>query len=175
LRTYFSNLKAGAMRRSLLLALVGLGGCAQPSGDFPSLLPRAVEGQSLAEPDRPVVVAAKDPSLDAKINAIVSSLDDAEKRFTAAAQEAEAQIAVARGVAVGSDRWLDAQVALGALDSLRGPVATAQADLEQLIIDRGAAGQPPYPALRSAADRANALSASQGKRIAALEAALGGV
>ena len=162
------------MRRTLLVLVASLGGCAQPTGEFPSLLPRAVEGQSLAEPERPVAVAAKDPSLDAKISAIVNSLDGAEKRFTTAAREAEVKVAVARGVAVGSDRWLDAQVALGALDSLRAPIATAQADLEQLIIERGAAGQPPYQALRSAADRADALSASQGKRIAALEAALGG-
>lgn len=162
------------MRRILPALLIGLSGCAQPAGDFPSLLPRAVEGQSLAEPDRPVAVATPDAALDAKIAEVTAALDDAEKRFAAAAQDAEAKIAVARGVPAGSERWLDAQAALSTLDALRAPVSSIQTDVERMIIERGAAGQPPYPALRAAADRAVALSTKQGARITALETAVGG-
>ncbi|MBB5709127.1 hypothetical protein [Sphingomonas xinjiangensis] len=162
------------MRCLLPILAIGLSGCAKNADDFPSLLPRAVEGQSLAEPERPVEIAIADSSLDKKIVAITNSLNDVERRFTAAARDAEAKVAVARGVPIGSERWLDAQVALSALDAVRAPVATARADLEQLIIERGAEGKPPYPALQSATSHADAVSAAQSRRIAAFEAALGG-
>lgn len=162
------------MRRLVPLLAIGLSACADPTGPYPSLLPRAVETQSLAEPERTAPVATADPALDAKIAETADVLNAAEKRFGAAAQEAEAKVAVARGVAAGSERWLDAQVALSTLDALRAPVATAQADLEQTIIARGGAGKPPYPALQALAQRAEALSTAQGTRIRALEGALAG-
>ena len=174
MRAIFYKPKAWGMRRLVCLLTIGLSACADPTGSFPSLLPRAVEHQSLAEPERPAVVATPDAALDAKIAEVSAGLDNAEKRFNAAAQEAEAKVAVARGLAPGSERWLDAQVALSTLDALRAPVATIQTDLEEMIIARGASGQPPYPALQTASERAGAVGAAQTKRISALEAALTG-
>ncbi|UYY58948.1 hypothetical protein [Sphingomonas sp. S2-65] len=162
------------MRRLVPLLAIGLSACADPTGPYPSLLPRAVEKQNLAEPERRAPVAVADPALDARIATISASLDDAEKRFASAARDAEAKVAVARGLAAGSERWLDAQVALSTLDALRAPVTTLQTDLETLVIERGASGQPPYPALQEAAKRADAVGAGQASRISALEAALAG-
>ena len=174
MRTISYKLKAVGMRRLVPLLAIGLSACADPTGPYPSLLPRAVEKQSLAEPVRPVPVAAADPALDARITTIGTSLDDAEKRFASAARDAEAKVAVARGLPAGSERWLDAQVALSTLDALRAPLTTLQTDLEELIIERGASGQPPYPSLQAAAKRAETIGTAQASRIKALEAALAG-
>ncbi len=160
------------MRRTLPLLALTLAGCVQGDGKYPSLLPRAIEAQSVAEPVRADPVATPDAALDARVGELSTALDTGAKSFAAAAQNAEAQIAVARGLPVGSDPWLDAQTALTGLDSVRSPVIVALGELERLAIDRGAAGRPPYPALDTAIARARTLDADQTKRVARLEAAL---
>jgi hypothetical protein len=162
------------MRSLPLLIAVALVGCTQSSTRYPSLLPRPIESQSLAEPERPAPVATPDPALDARIAEVTASLEAGNQRFTSAAQEAEAKVAVARGVPEGSEAWLDAQAALATLGALRAPTLTALADLERTVIERGQAGQPPYPALEAAVAAADAMATAQGDRINALEAALAG-
>ncbi len=164
------------MPRTPLLALIaaaGLTGCTETAHHYPSLLPRPIESQSLAEPAAsPAPVATPDAALDTRIAELVATLDKAAADFTAIAQNAEARIAVARGLPPGSDGWLDAQAALSEVGAARAPVGTTLAELERLTIDRGAAGLPPYPALDAAVARANALADAQAARNATLEAAL---
>lgn len=162
------------MRSLSLFALVALAGCTQSPDAYPSLLPRPIEKQSLAEPERPAPVATPDAALDARIAEFNASTATANQRFAAAAQDAEAKVAVARGVPEGSDAWLDAQTALSTLESLRAPLLTALSDLEEVAIERGKAGQPPYPALDSAIAAADATTTAQGERIKSIEAALSG-
>ncbi|RZM19473.1 MAG: hypothetical protein EOO88_37945, partial [Pedobacter sp.] len=146
------------MRSLVLIAAVALTGCTQSASRYPSLLPRAAESQSLAEPVRPVPVATPDAVLDQRIAELTGQLDSLGDAFNKGAQDAEAKIAVARGLPEGSERWLDAQAALSTLDTLRGPVLTALSDLEGLATERGVAGLPPYPTLDAAVARADALS-----------------
>jgi hypothetical protein len=178
LREVFHKLKHPAMRSPLLAALPALGlalaGCTQSPNAYPSLLPRPIESQSLAEPQRPAAVAARDAALDAKIAEVSAALQTGNQRFATAAQEAEAKVAVARGVPEGSSGWLDAQTALSNLESLRAPTLTILSELEALAIARGQAGQPPYPALDSAIAAGDVIATAQGDRIGALEAALAG-
>lgn len=156
-----------------LLALVlPLAGCIQSDEKYPSLLPRAIESQSTAEPERPVATIAADPALDKQVADLSVALDAAQKAFTKAAQDTEAKIAVARGLPEGSDPWLDAQVALGGLDVVRSQATDALSALETLEIERGRSGLPPYPALQAVIERATALTADQAKRIKSLETAL---
>ena len=156
----------------LLALALPLAGCIQASDKYPSLLPRAIESQSTAEPERPVPVADADPALDKQVADLSAQLDTAQRAFTKAAQDTEAKIAVARGLPEGSEPWLDAQVALGALDAVHGQTSDTLEALEAVAIERGKNGLPPYPALQAAIERANALSAEQVKRISALETAL---
>lgn len=156
----------------VLLLATGLAGCTDTSGKYPSLLPRAIEKQSLAEPERPVPVAAPDPALDKQIAGMMSAIDKASKDFTTTAQGAEARIAVARGLPQGSDGWLDAQAALSDVDAALGPVTSILADLDQLAAQRGLAGLPPYPALDAAIAKAGAIADAEAARKAALEASL---
>lgn len=155
-----------------LLLATGLAGCMETGRHYPSLLPRAIESQSLAEPERPAPVAAPDAALDTRIAALVAELDKAATDFTGIAQDAEARIAVARGLPQGSDGWLDAQAAMAQVDAARAAVGSTLAELEQMAINRGTAGQPPYPALDAAIARAGALAKAQAARNATLEAAL---
>ena len=164
------------MRAALpLFAATLIGGCTE-AGDsrYPSLLPRPIESQSLAEPVRPAPVVVPDPALDARIAEILARLDQANASFVSAAQATEATIAVSRGVPEGSEAWLEAQAALTRVDAERMPVNAALADLEELGIARAGAGLPPYPALEAAMARADALAGEQAARVTGLEAALAG-
>jgi len=165
------------MHRPLILALAlpaVLAGCTETDHRYPSLLPRAIETQSMAEPERPVAQATPDAALDARIATALATLDAASKDFTRTAQDAEARIAVARGLPEGSEGWLDAQAALTSAGAARVPASDTLADLERMAIDRGQAGEVPYPALDAAVARANAVTEAQAARIATLEAALAG-
>ncbi len=161
--------------RSLPLLAVGaalLAGCAQPATRYPSLLPRANEGLNFTEPERPVPQATPDAALDARIAALATKIDSADGEFQTAAKDAEAKVARARGQAAGTSPWLDAQTALSVLDGLRSRTAVTLADMDQLRIERAQSGQPDYPALQAAMDRAGAIVAAQESRARALEAAI---
>lgn len=162
------------MRSLLFVPVILLAGCSQATGRYPSLLPRAVEGKGFAEPVRPAPVATPDAALDSRIAEITGTLEADNIRFIAAARDAEAKVAVARGLPEGSERWLDAQAALSVLDGFRAPLESAIADLEQLASQRGVAGQPPYPALDSAIAAAGEMQTAQEARAKTLEASLSG-
>jgi hypothetical protein len=147
-------------------------GCTQTTDRYPSLLPRPIETRSDAEPERPAPVAAPDPALDAKIAELRPALDGAIKTFRAAAIEAEAKVAVARGVPSGSDAWLSAQTTLAELDAAQADAVAALSAIEAIAINRAADGQPPYPALAIVlAEGENAVTA-QSEKLAGLSAAL---
>ncbi len=152
-----------------VLALI-LSGCAPARGDFPSLLPRPIEDRSDAVAVAEPVEVAPDPTLDTRITALASDLDQADRAFADAAAAA-ARLAAAAGPA-GSDSWLAVQVALAEVDTLRTPVVAIVSQLEQLAIDRGIAGLPPYPALDSAIAAARARNEAQIERVQAIEATL---
>jgi hypothetical protein len=142
-------------------------GCTAPARG-PSLLPRAVEGRSNAEPVRPTPVATPDAALDAQIA-------ERSRAFAEAADAFERQVAalgpaIARGRAAreGSDAWIASQLALGELSQARAAVESSISALEELAIAREAARRPPYPAL----DEALAKAAARMERIAASDAAL---
>ena len=162
------------MRSLVLIAIIALAGCTESYSRYPSLLPRAAESQSMEEPVRPIAVATPDAALDKQVADLTAQLDALAAAFNKGAQDAEAKIAVARGLPEGSGPWLDAQAALSTLDTLRAPILTALSDLESLATERGVAGLPPYPALDAAVARAEALSTQQQDRSGALEAALAG-
>lgn len=162
------------MRSLLFLPVMLLAGCSQATGHYPSLLPRPVEEKGFAEPVRPAPIVTPDAALDSRIAEITGTLETDNARFTAAARDAEAKVAVARGVPEGSERWLDAQAALSVLDGFRAPLESAIADLELLASERGQAGKPPYPTLDSAIAAAEEMQRAQQARAKGLETALSG-
>ena len=153
-----------------LAVALALPGCTAPSaGRYPSLLPRAIEKRSDAEPVIEEQAVVADPALDAKIKVLVDAQAASVAGLATAAARAEQMIAAAKGAAAGSDRWIEAQSALAELDSFRADASARLSDFEQLEIERAAENMPEYPALVAARSAAEADSEEQGARIARLQ------
>ncbi|MES2044093.1 MAG: hypothetical protein V4475_09455 [Pseudomonadota bacterium] len=158
----------------LLTLTLLIGGCTgADTARYPSLLPRPIEARSDAEPTAPPPAAAvADPALDAKLAGYAAVLDKTEKAFAPAADHAEAAARAAQGQAVGSDHWLDAQTALAELDTYRSDLSAMLTDVEQLAIDRAAAGEPDYPGVEQLRDKVKAAFDAESARIGAIQAML---
>jgi hypothetical protein len=156
----------------LPVAVTTLSGCVAPAARYPSLLSRAVEQQpmaAVARPEAPAAPIAADPALDAQLAALAAALATSADAFQPATARATASTDKAKGAAIGSEAWLSAQSALGALDTLRSQSLSALSDLDRLTIDRATAGQPAYPALTAARNRAEAQLAAQQSVIDSLQ------
>jgi type IV pilus biogenesis protein CpaD/CtpE len=139
-----------ALRVPVLLAaaIAMLAGCARDNDKFPSLAPRPIEKLRFAEPDpTPPAPVEADPVLDATLATIATRLDGVTKGFAVDAAKTEAATRAAKGKAVGSDAWLDAQAALAGLDDWRAQVSSIVTDIDQLASDRAAALAPEYPTM----------------------------
>ncbi|OWK33559.1 hypothetical protein SPDO_04390 [Sphingomonas dokdonensis] len=147
-------------------------GCTTPAA-YPSLLPRAAESQALTEPApaAPTPPAA-DPALDATLADIQRTLAEQTAAFDAASGRAEAAVAAARGAPAGSETWLDAHVALAALDALRAATSELATRVDDLASERALALQPDYSALDTMADRVRVEVQRQAEQIAALQGRL---
>ena len=137
----------------LALVALSLAGCARDATVYPSLAPRTVEKLGFAEPEIAIVEAKPDPALDARILALGESLDRLAKGFSADAAKADTAANRARGKAVGSDPWLDAQTALAQLDDWRAQTSSLLTDVDTIASERAAALEPAYPALTPLRDR----------------------
>ncbi|GAA0663896.1 hypothetical protein FHT00_001167 [Sphingomonas insulae] len=157
---------------SIAVIVLSLAGCTRDTTAYPSLAPRAVEKLGFAEPEVPIVEAKPDPALDARVATLGRSLDGTSKGFAADAAKAEAAAGRARGKAVGSDAWLDAQTTLAQLDDWRAQTSALLTDADQIASDRAAALAPPYPSLASLRERIAAEAQRQSTTIDRLQAAL---
>lgn len=148
-----------------------LGGCNVPRADAPSLLPRPIETRSDAEPVR-TVEAAPDAALDAEISRRGAEFDASTTALSAAIAKSRPMIEAARGDKAGSDAWIGAQAMVTDLGTARATSDSALSDLEQLAIERAAAGLPPVPSLDARIEAGNALVARLGEAVAALQSSL---
>jgi hypothetical protein len=151
-----------AFSATLLAAL--LAGCVT-GGPFPSLAPRPDERLAIEEPVREAPVVADDPALRARIAALLAEARQGDRTFEA--DYGAAARTAARGGAVGSDSWIEAQQALSRIEAARGRTSDAVAELHQLALAR--AGQPASAADRQALDdavaEADRLVAAQQARV----------
>jgi len=160
-------------KRIALLLVLGLAGCTEAPGVYPSLALRPIESRTDAEPEVVTPVATPDPALDKKIAAIGARLTASATAFAASADTAEKAARTPAAQAVGSDEWVRAESALADLDTSRVDTLGAVTDLDQLSSDRGVIGDPPYPALDDARAKAQAQLEAQQARITAIKAILG--
>ncbi len=159
------------MNRILLSALIlSLTGCAA-AGKYPSLNPRPIEAKAaglLAEPTVPEAPLA--PATAEALSKIDAALSLAEGGVSAfdAALPATRSAAKAAG-ASGSESWINAQMAVSALEQHRSPVKSALADLGELL--RTTLSGPPGEDLARVQDAiraAEAMDAQQGEAITTL-------
>ena len=120
------------VRTTIATALaMALAGCAGQSDTYPSLAPRPIEQLSLTEPSRPrpqPVVA--DPAAIQRYAPLIEQAQTADAEFRRVLEEERAALGRGRGAAEGSDAWLASQVSLSRIETARGPVAKALADLD---------------------------------------------
>ncbi|GAA4777500.1 hypothetical protein GCM10023219_26810 [Stakelama sediminis] len=160
------------MKRACIVLIPALliGGCAASRSGYPSLLPRAVEQQSLAPPKpEPTPVVTPDMSLDDKIAALTKQFDSATDAFDNAMADARPIITAGQNVDQGSPAWLNAQQALATLDAYRAAMLEPFVALEQLAITRAQAGDQPYPKLDQAIAHAEAEDTSRTQELDTLE------
>ena len=159
------------MNRILLSALIlSLTGCAG-AGKYPSLNPRPVEAKAeglLAEPAATEVpLAPATAEARSKIDSALSLAQGGVSAFDAALP-ATRSAAKAAG-ASGSESWINAQMAVSALEQHRAPVKSALADLGELL--RTTMTSPPGEDLarvQEAIRTVEALDAQQDEAMTAL-------
>ena len=136
-----------------LWASLILGGCASTGASYPSLAIRdaeRVEG-SMDAPDGALALpspAALSGVMLQRVEQLEGRASSAHRRFQQAAPAAQRSANSARGAAVTTNAWADAQIALGDLDTIRSQTAIALADLDLMFVDatldyqeRGAIGE----------------------------------
>lgn len=181
--TPYDSIEAVTMKRTLLFrslsiaALIPLAGCATTSDDaYPDLAPRAVEGRLDTVPPEPVPLPPAPPpaaDLAGRIAQLDAQAQAAERRFAAALPVTQAAVGRARGAAVSSEAWVAAQTAISVLESERGPVSDALAEVDALLITRSDAGdRAGLDELAQLRDRLLAVVAAQQSTIDGLLAAL---
>ncbi|MBA2935917.1 hypothetical protein HZF05_17700 [Sphingomonas sp. CGMCC 1.13654] len=111
--------------------VAALAGCSAPSGSYPSLAPRPIEQVSLAEPSHPAPPATvADPAAVQHYAPLIEQARTADADFRRVLEEERGALGRGRGAAEGSDAWVAAQVSLSRIETARGPVAKALADLD---------------------------------------------
>ncbi|MBV1918899.1 MAG: hypothetical protein KUG65_12685 [Sphingomonadaceae bacterium] len=144
------------MNRSItyftLLALpLCLNACTAGNSSYPSLAIRDVERvRGTAQPVEPQSPPAPPPpvseELDVKIVRLLADAERAHKGFLAGSDSVSRTIAAARETTAPADEWVEAQVALADLQSLRSNAVIALAELDQLhAAERIAVPQSPTP------------------------------
>ncbi|KQR81236.1 hypothetical protein [Sphingomonas sp. Leaf343] len=157
----------------LVSSFVLLGACARDASVYPSLAVRPTEKVGFAEPAPPPPEPLKvDVALDAKIADLTARLAAVTSGFDRDAARAETAARAAKGRAVGSDAWLDAQTALGSLDDWRAQASGLASEAGDLATARAAALEPPYPTLDSIQHRIAAEGNRHTATIDRLQAAL---
>lgn len=129
-----------ARHLAILLAPVLLAACASTDEEYPSLAIRPAERidpdaqQPALPPPAPVPA-----DMLARAEKLKGEAEAADAGFQRLAPGVTAKAQAARGAAVASDRWADAQIALAGLDSQRSKTAGALADLDILFAERAVA------------------------------------
>lgn len=160
------------VRTALLASLLAVTACAHDDAGYPALGIRPIEKLGFAEPVVKVAVAAPDPALDARIAGFAKTLDGIASGFARDAAATEASARKARGGAVGSDAWLNAQTALAGLDDWRAQTSSLLTDIEERATDRASKLQPDYPALGALRDKVEAENDRQSTAIGRIQAML---
>lgn len=129
---------------ALSLAGLALSGCAGDQGRYPSLAIRDMEKagdqrvHGTLQPENDAELPSSPPPVPAglaeRLQLLESNARAAHRDFLAIEPTAQRRTNAARGSAAGSDNWFAAQLALAELDSARGRVMTALADLDALHV-----------------------------------------
>jgi len=121
------------------LALFALGALADSAAakPFPSLAKRPSETRDRTPPaPQAIVPAAPDPQLVAQVEGLAEQIARGEAAFRARLDTGRTAVASAERAAPSSEAWVNAQVAISALDNARYDSVAGLAGLDSLYVDR---------------------------------------
>lgn len=125
-----------------------LGACASASEDYPSLAMRDSERitgtMAVAEPASYEPAPTAQTALES-LAVLNQQARAAHAEFVAAAPAASRTAQAARNAGVGTQAWSDAQVAIAELESQRGQLLIALADLDRIYVSTSNAGEAIAP------------------------------
>jgi len=130
------------MRRlaTFFAALFALGSVhaeAAQRGSYPSLAKRPVETRDRSVPaPAPVVPAAADAALVAQVDTLARQAGTADAAFQSQLGPGRTAVASAGAAAPASELWVNAQLAISRLDSVRYDSVSALAGLDTLYVDK---------------------------------------
>jgi hypothetical protein len=118
--------------------------------------------------------AAADPEMLRRLSSILDAGEAGHRAFLAELATARAAIERAAGSAAGSETWVAAQQAYSGLDSVRGALLSALADLDTLRREQvDSPNASNHAALDRGAERLRALEDEEASTVAELSAKLG--
>jgi hypothetical protein len=164
------------IRIATTAAVLLLPACAASTGG-PSLAPRAAEA---IDPRVPVVDAPVSTVADPALVTLLASLSMGVREPIAAfdAASAATQRLVDNAGAPQSESWIEAQQAVSALQALRGPLANALAEIDELAAERieatGRIAPADLAAIEDARSELGAINDRQAALVSAMTDRLGG-
>ena len=123
-----------------VIATLLLAGCASDMSGYPSLAPRNVEKSAEPAPAEPAPPMPPVGSND--VGAIVAGAKTADAAFNEEVTKARPTIEKGRSAPQGGEAWVAAQQAYSGVESARGGVGSALADLDRLHQEAVAKGDP---------------------------------
>jgi hypothetical protein len=111
--------------------MVLVAGCSADMSVYPSLAPRSIErGGAAADSAGAGAVVPAAP--DADLAAIQASAQAASADFGVKLAESRSKIEAGANATIGSEAWVSAQQAYSVVESARGSIGSALADLDKL-------------------------------------------
>lgn len=163
-----------ALKSTVLLSVVALGGCAASSDKYPSLTLRDFEKVSAATP-APAPTPASSAPMPTTMNSdafqqLMAERDSARRAhaaFMTALPNAQRKSSAARGSGPASNVWADAQLAIAELTVHRSLTAEALGNIDELIAQASIA-QRGLPSQITYQTEVSALVERQDRAIAGL-------
>jgi hypothetical protein len=158
-----------------LFTALALTACAADKESYPSLAVRPAERVSgTLQPVAPAPPPPSPPSAEAlgRIAQLRADAADADRRFQAAAQAAQAPVNAARGTAAGGERWAVAEVALSDAVARHNETLAALAALDQIRLAAQMDGSD-LTEIEAATNEVAALADSEDRRLDELRTGFG--
>ena len=128
--------------------------CSSPAVEYPSLAIRDAERMmgTMAAPPQPYVPDAPPPAVLADVESLGERARAAHARFTESLPLARRRAQAARRAGVGSPAWSEAQVTIADLETHRGQLMVALADLDRIYVATSNDGEAVAPVQAVRAD-----------------------
>lgn len=129
----------------LATATLALGACSTNEGVYPSLTKRPAERITAtwppAPPPPPPAPVPLDQATASRLEGLLAQITAADGRFAKKITRARAVVGAARNVAMGSEAWSVASIAIAELESARAEAMVAMSGIDSIYADARTEGR----------------------------------